>query len=131
LRGAWRRPYFPHAARKAAIPLFVVGWWMVLIVLALTAFANPGAGIAFVVVAILPFLALLVRKASMARAVHSLLVWQFSAASMIAGLLAPRIEPRLAVAARTIKSDVRASQDTRSLQKPEADHHAISHRCLR
>lgn len=130
LRGTWQQSYFPQAARKAAIPLFVVGWWMVLIALALATLFDRKVGVTLVIVAILPLVALLVRKASVARAAHSFSVWQFSAASMIAGLCAAKIEPTLAIPARFIKSDVPVSQDTRELQKPEADHDAIWHRWL-
>lgn len=104
LREAWRRPYFLKAIRRCRIGLLVFGWWVALAALGLAAVSLPWARVAALALAAMPLLALGVRKRSISRAMHSFLVWQFSAASMIGGLLSARTEPTRAIAGIRIKN---------------------------
>jgi GH24 family phage-related lysozyme (muramidase) len=45
-------------------------------------------------VAILPMLALLLRKRNLTRAAYALAMWQFAGASLLRGLTARRVDPR-------------------------------------
>lgn len=103
LRSAWCRPYFIQAVQRCSTALVVIPWWIALVLLAPAAPIARWPALAFIVTAILPFLALLGRKRSVVRTAYSLLVWQFAAICMIGGLFARRIEPTVPVAARVLK----------------------------
>jgi glycosyltransferase involved in cell wall biosynthesis len=105
LRNAWRRPYFLEATAPCRLAVAVIVWWATLVSLAIGAAFSPWAGFALPMVAILPWLALIARKRSISRAAYTFLVWQFAAASLIAGLLAQRVQPTEAIAAVTIKGE--------------------------
>jgi glycosyltransferase involved in cell wall biosynthesis len=105
LRDALRRPWFLQALKPCRIALAVVLWWVTLLALAVAAFFAPAAAVAFVVVLVLPWVMLLLRKLSITRASHAFAVWQFSAASLIGGLLVSRTEPTVPLRAVVLKAD--------------------------
>jgi len=106
LRDAWGKPYFVQATRPCRIPAMVIGWWIVLAALAVAAISVPWARFALPIVAILPWLVLWGRKRSVSRATHAFLTAQFSAASLIGGLLSPRIDPRRPIEVIVLKDSV-------------------------
>lgn len=103
LRSAWRRPYAFEAAAACRVALLVLAWWTVLAGLLVGAIFVPWLVVLLAVAMVMPWAALVGRKASLSRASHSFLVWQFSAASLVAGLLAHRHEPTQAIGALMLK----------------------------
>lgn len=93
LRAAWGRPHLLQATKPCRLALLVLGWWVVLLGLAVAAALNSGLLPALGFVAAFPFLALLARKRSLERAAYAWLMWQFSAASLLAGLCSRRVAP--------------------------------------
>ena len=103
LRAAWNSPRWREAVWICRFALLTVAWWALLLVLALAAIGWPVAGWAGLAVALLPPGALLLRKRRFERAAYAFAMWQVSAASLIRGLLARRIEPRTPFQALVLK----------------------------
>lgn len=103
LRAAWNSPRWREAVWVCRFALLTIGWWALLLVLALAAIRWPLLGWAGFAVALLPPGALLQRKRRVARAAYAFAMWQVSAASLIRGLLARRIEPRTPFQALILK----------------------------
>ena len=103
LRGAIGRPHWRlvwRDLRELKLYLAVVAWWVVL--LSSVAWPLPGLerALAAFAIALLPFVAIGVKKRSVARAVYSVVSWNFNAAGMVRGLFRSRTAPaaRIAVA---------------------------------
>jgi GT2 family glycosyltransferase len=108
LRATWGRAAFADALKLCRIALLVAAWWVVLAVIGATAaLAFPAWAAAFglVTLAALPWLGFYLRKRSLQRASHAFLTAQFSAASLIGGLLARRIRPRDPIAAIVLRDE--------------------------
>jgi glycosyltransferase involved in cell wall biosynthesis len=94
LRGAWSSRRRREAAWTCRFALFTIGWWAALAILALAALRWPILVLPLLGVAILPMLALLLRKRNLTRAAYALAMWQFAGASLLRGLTARRVDPR-------------------------------------
>mgnify|MGYP002621509789 CR=1 FL=1 len=93
LRAVWGKPYFLEATKPCRLPAAVVGWWAVLMPLAVATPFAAWAGPALLLVVALPPAALLARKRSLGRAAYAFALWQLCAASLLAGLVGRRVAP--------------------------------------
>lgn len=87
------------AIGKCRLFLGVVGWWLALLgfFVSTLLIESPGWW-AVVAVALLPLIALMVRKRSLTTAVYSLCLWNFHAAALVAGLMRPPVDPLTPIA---------------------------------
>jgi hypothetical protein len=96
LRGAAGRPHWSlvwRDLRELKLYVAVVGWWLVL--LSAAAWPLPAAqrALAMLVIGLLPFAAMGVKKRSISRSVYSVVSWNLNAAGMVRGLFRPRTAP--------------------------------------
>lgn len=97
LRAMWGTRHRWRAIRGARLDFAVMLWWLLLLALLAGTFAAPMPdpwAIALVAALIVPVLLQSVRKRSLAMGLYSVALINFHAAGLIAGLLAPRVDPR-------------------------------------
>ena len=97
LRALWHTRYRWRGVRGARLSFAVMAWWLLLLALLMSALFSPISGIsamAFAVVLIGPALLQCLRKRDLAMGLYSIALVNFHAAGLLAGLLAPRIDPK-------------------------------------
>ena len=108
LRAAWGKSYFSEAVWYCRLSFMTIAWWCVLVGFGLSPLVLPSADSRMVVamllgLAVLPFAILLSRKGSVNRAVYALLALQFSAAGLIAGVFARRVDAAMPLEAVVLR----------------------------
>ena len=99
--------------RELRIYLGVLAWWAVLLSVPFWPLAAPRALPAFAALAAAPWLLMLWRKRSMARATYSVVSWCFNAAGLVRGLLRPHRPPRDVIDSRVLHEPPPASASRR------------------
>lgn len=100
LRSAWGAPYFPLIWRELGelhLYLLVMLWWISLagcLLLPVSALAKSGV---FAVVAIAPWLLMILKKRSIIQASYSLASWNVHAAGLVRGFFSPLVSPILRI----------------------------------
>jgi glycosyltransferase involved in cell wall biosynthesis len=97
LRSKWRTALWWRCFRGARLSLAVILWWLALLALLAGALFSPISGICLAALAVAllgPALLQGLRKRSLAMGLYSIALVNFHAAGLLAGLLAPRVDPK-------------------------------------
>ncbi|MRR49944.1 MAG: glycosyltransferase [Rhodocyclaceae bacterium] len=103
LRGAVGRRWQAEAARMLVHPLAALCWWLGLVFIVL--FAGTARGVlasAWLGLAGLALLGLLLRKRDLRHVAVSVFSWHYGAAAILAGLLEPRVAPSQPIDSRLL-----------------------------
>lgn len=96
LRGAVARPHFSlvwRDLRELRLYMAVVGWWLVLLSLAVSPLPPLARLLTTLAVAAIPFAAIGLKKRSVARSIYSVVSWNLHAAGMVRGFFHSRVAP--------------------------------------
>lgn len=107
LRLVWR------GVRELRLYLGVLAWWCLLLSTAFWPLPLPARAACFAALAAGPWLAMLWRKRSAARASYSVVSWCFNTAGLLRGLLRPQRPPREPIASRVLQEPPQASAPRR------------------
>jgi glycosyltransferase involved in cell wall biosynthesis len=102
-----------RGVRELHLYFAVLAWWCALLTVPFWALPAVARIFCFVALAAAPWLLMLWRKRSAARASYSVVSWCFNAAGMVRGFLRPQRSPRDAIASRVLHEPPQASASPR------------------
>jgi cellulose synthase/poly-beta-1,6-N-acetylglucosamine synthase-like glycosyltransferase len=93
LRRSWSGPFFRETLGVCRVHLLVIAWWCVLAALTFADVIGISGFLPLSAVALLPVIAIGVRKRNLERASYTFLLWQFQAAALVRGLSRRQRDP--------------------------------------
>ncbi len=120
LRASIGQPWFGRALRCCRLPLAVLGWWGMLLLLALAAVAGAAPWTAVLAVLAFPPLVMVLKKRSLPMGLYSILAWTVDTAGLLRGLVRRPEDPRTAVASRIVHTPSEALDELAGCQAGRA-----------
>ncbi|MGA7802531.1 MAG: glycosyltransferase family A protein [Gammaproteobacteria bacterium] len=105
IRASAGSPYFGVVLKAHAQLFLTAAMWLLTAGALIASFWSVYALVIWISAVGLSSLGLAVRKRSLSRALRSIYVWQYGAAGLIAGLLAPYVDPTSPIAYRDLSTD--------------------------